>query len=164
MTTFLGQTQWDLQSALLYYKSESRSQRADTSRFEPREKPTYFNLIRMHDADREDVYQRNLTFKWELAHCPQKSTHHGYLDECSSVFSRKSVKRRWWCLLLDNALHFYRKLYAPDADFSWALARCSFKLHAQSGVLELKHADKSMLVSHADLQSHAPRARDKRRR
>ena len=54
----------------------------------------------------------------------------------SSVFSRKAVKRKWWTLLVEDKIYFYKSTQTPPA-LSWPLWKVTLKFHEQSGVLEL---------------------------
>lgn len=88
--------------------------------------------------------------RYEVLPCPRATTHHGVLDEVSSVFTRTAVKRKWWTLLVEDRIYFYRSQQNPTAEMAWPLWKMILKPHLQTGVLELKHADRTMLVSHGD--------------
>ena len=68
----------------------------------------------------------------------------------SSDEQRKAVKRKWWVLIVEDKIYFYRSQSNPAPVMAWPLWKIALKLHDQSGVIELKHADRTMLVSHGD--------------
>ena len=146
--TFHGQTSYDLEDDLLYFKKVTVDDDVGAPEYEPREKPGFSPVIRMVDVDKQEFGATRLVF--EMLPCPNATTLHGPLDEVSSVFSRKAVKRKWWCLLVEEKIYFYRLQSNPTPVLAWPLGKIGLKIHEQSGVIELKYGDKTMLVSHGD--------------
>ena len=146
--TFHGQIGYELEEDLLYFRKCVVDDEAGEPEYEPREKPGFSPVIRMLDVDKTDFGDLRLVL--EMVPCPNASTLHGPLDEVSSVFSRKAVKRKWWVLLVEDKIYFYRLQSNPTPVLAWPIAKLALKFHEQSGVIELKYADKTMLVSHGE--------------
>lgn len=149
---FHGQTSYDLEDDLLYFKKVVVDDEVEACLYEPREKPGFSPVIRMVNVDKgsQDSFSSTARITYEMTPCPNATTHHGSLDEVSSVFSRKAVKRKWWVLIVEDKIYFYRSQSNPVPVMAWPLWKIALKLHDQSGVIELKHADRTMLISHGD--------------
>ena len=145
--TFRGQAVWDLQDDLLFHRRTQKDLVLTTEgkHFEPRERAGVFAALRMLPAPPLKSAAPSVTV--EVIPCPRASTHWGFLDEVCNAFSRKSVKRRWWCLLLDHHFAFYRNMYDQTPTHTFLLWRAQMKLYPQSGVLEVRCLEKLIFVS-----------------
>ncbi|KAJ1447433.1 hypothetical protein M885DRAFT_624382 [Pelagophyceae sp. CCMP2097] len=147
--TCLGQAVWPLEANLLYYRRLA-SEHALSSPLvhEPREK-TASGLplaMKMHHLDASAGAAR---IRLEVAPCPRLTTHFGAVDEVTSLFNRRAVKRRLWALLVDSNLHFYADKQQPEPAFTWKLGGVQLKVHGGL-VLELRQADRTVLLSTGD--------------
>lgn len=160
---FHGQVKYDLEQDLLYNRRTIRCLTCVTDLddcFEPRERPGSSQTLRMLRRPARQVEWRKsepgvddpppIIIRLQLLSFPVALSHHGLLDEVSSVFSRKAVRRRWWCLLVDHVLYLYKAHTEHAPHFSVQLSRARLKLHHASGVLEIKSPERALLVSQAD--------------
>lgn len=160
---FHGQVKWDLEQELLYNRRTVRSLTCSTDLddcFEPRERPGSSQTLRMLRRPARQMEWRKselsvddpppIVIRLQLLSFSIASSHHGLLDEVSSVFSRKAVRRRWWCLLVDHVLYLYKAHTEHAPHTSVQLSRARLKLHHASGVLEIKTPERALLVSQAD--------------
>lgn len=156
---FQGQADWNLEQDLLYFRKGRRSLNCSTvfndDTFEPRERVGSSQSFRMMLRGEDDGEKDAVVAKVHLDPCPVASTHHGPLDEMTSVFSRKAVKRRWWALLVDRVLYFYKNHDDQVAQFNIHLNKSQLKFHHHTAMLEITSPQIHgvILLSHTDAKA-----------